>query len=236
MERTVLRGLAVGAAAVFSLSACASAGGAKKEATAPKIEESWLARVPPENMAPVEQARTERQTQRDELNRAGVARKDAENQVSVAQNEEKAAKAQVDAAEAQLKGAKSRGQYTAINEAKTALDRAKLAHQVAQANVQRREKAVDVAKAQEDLEKARVETADTRVSQAEYRALQSSGDTRASRIDPARYDAALAASQARENEAQAKVQQRQNQYEAANTKYQQLGRELQASQPAPPAG
>ena len=234
MERRSVGRLGAAAMAI-ALAACA--GGQKQEtAKAPEVNQDWLARVPPEGMAPVDEARAAQRQQEDEANRAAVARQDAENQVNVSKNEEKAAKAAVGTAEARVDAAKARGQYTEINEAKAALDNAKLASRVAEAKRQRDEKAAELARGQEALAKTRVDTARAQVSQAEYRALLATGDARAAELDPAAFDKAVSDRMARESRAQAQVDKQQQGYQAANATYDQLNQQLRASRPAPPAG
>jgi chromosome segregation ATPase len=238
MNRDVGRaGRAAGmAATVFLLAACGGAREARDTSTAPKIDEAWLARVPPEDMAPVEDARTQLRAQEDELSRARVAKQDAENQRTVARNEEETAKAAVKTAESQLKAAEAQGQAPEIAEARAALERARLARQVAEANRQRADQAVEVADARIEAQEAEVKLARNFVSQAEYRALLANGDTRAAELDPAAFDQAIATSQNEANQAQARVQQREQKLQTAARRHDQLRQQLQASQPAPPAG
>ena len=151
---------------LLSLSACGGGTSARDRTTAPKIDDAWLARVSPENLAPVEDARAQRQAQEDELNRAKVAQQDAENQLTIAKNEERTAKAAVDTAKARLEAAKQQGQAPETNQAQVGLEKARLAHRVAEANRERADQAVEAAKARVTGQEKEVKLAENFVSQA----------------------------------------------------------------------
>ncbi len=219
------------------LGACAGGQKGPEMAEAPKIEDSWLARVPAQDLGNVEQARTERRMAQDEVDRAQVDVTDAENQLKVSESKIAAAESQVEAADAQVEAAKQTGDRMRIEEAEQNLEDRKLAAQAAEQRVEMEKARVDAAKTRHQLAEARLGTRDVMVSRAEYETLRAQGDTRVADIDPTRFDQAIADRRAREAQLEGQLAEKERSVIAAQSKYDDLQYQLQARQPqTSPAG
>jgi multidrug resistance efflux pump len=227
MNRKVL---AIGS--VFLATALGTAcGGKAKGAQAPTIQEEWLARVPRTELGQVEQARAARRMAQDELTRAEVDLKDAENGKKVQEAQLDAAKAETSAAKASVDAAKETGQATQVSHAQNLFDEKKLSEKVAKERVDLAQARIDAANTRRQLAQARVNTNDVRVSQAEYFTLRQQGDTRVKDIDPTKFEAALADRRAKESELENKLAQSEQKVTTYERQVRQSEQQLQARHP-----
>ena len=145
--------------------------------TTPKgLEPEAIARIPPEQMAAVNQARADLTKAEDEVGRRNVAVQSANNDVEVARPEVKVAQSELDRAKALLNKATFDRNSQAGQQAQrdVALYQAQL--DAAQAHLKASNAAVELANAQQKEAEAQHELAKAKVQFAEASALQNSGD------------------------------------------------------------
>lgn len=157
-------------------------GGCSAERASTKVDDAWLARVPPPEMEPVHKARLTQNKAMDETTRARVALEDAKRDLEVARDTEKAAKARREAEESALLAARATAQVNNIVRAQQALRDADLEHRAAQAEVEFREQVVTTREAMEKMRARELAVADAELEQTEYQALLRSGDLRARQL------------------------------------------------------
>jgi len=223
----------LGAAAVAVL----GTGCATSKASAPEIKDDWVARVPADQMQPINDARDTRRQSEDEFKRAEVAVKDARNQLDVTENRHAAARSLREAEEASVKAAKAKGDQTLIDSAQKRLNHAQLSEKASQANVDLRRQTLEAAEAKRDLAKAHQKLSETQLQHAEFKALQQEKDTRVQNMDPQQFDAAIQQRQAEITQNEAKVNKEEMDVRNAEQKLQQMNEQLRAAGPAStPAG
>lgn len=227
--RTTFRALAV-AAGILTMAGCSGS----RSAQVPVIEESWLARVPQEQLEPVYEARSQVRRAEDEVTRAGVQVTDATSQVRVARAQLDAAERELDVAKANLAAAKEQAQRPGIIRAEQQLDVAKLAVQTAKERVKLTEERLAAAEAKRQLEVAQVDSARVNLARTEYEILSQTGDTRVEAYDAADFDKAAAATSAEEADAQKEHQKRLQAAQQAEERYQHSRSQLQAARNAAP--
>jgi len=157
----------------------------------PTIKEEWLARVPPAQMAPVDDARAAQRTAMNEANRADAALTDAKNQTKVAKSEKETADSRVSTAEAEVKAAKDTGNAERLQKAQAIHDHAKAGQKAAEAKVNLAEANEKAASTRKDIADARVNTREAELKMAEYQVLQQNGDTRVQKMHPAEFEATV---------------------------------------------
>ncbi len=135
-----------------------------------------LARVPPDQMAPVHQARSEVAKAQDEVSRRDLALKSAEQEAEVAKHEANVAKTQIDQTQAILNKATFDRNSQVGQQAQRDLATYKAQLDVAQAHQKAAQAAADLALAQKKQADAERELAETKLHLAEALALKSSGD------------------------------------------------------------
>jgi len=198
---------------------------------APTIKEEWLARVPPAQMAPVEDARAAQRTAMNEESRAEAALTDAKNQTKVAKAEQETAESRVSAAEAEVKAAKDTGSADRVQKSQALLDHAQAGKKAAEAKVNLAEANEKAASTRKDIAKARVETRQSEVKMAEYQVLQQNGDTRVQKMHPAEFEAQVQRNRASEAKLRDRLAKEEQQVADARKKWNEA-RSNVASQPA----
>lgn len=198
----------------------ASGCGSSRSAT--RVDESWMARVPEEQLGDVRDAQTERRKAADEVTRAEVARSDAERALEVARRNEEAAKLRKKADETALDAAKAKGQQTEISQAEAAMQGTDTAVAAAQAEVTWRKQALDTLAANKQLRERELEVADAKLAQSEYLALKESGDVRAQSLSEADFAGAVASAQRKVEEARRDVDERTQKEQQARARWEQL--------------
>jgi colicin import membrane protein len=224
----------IGAAAVAGLAGgCATS----KSASAPEIKDDWVARVPPEQMGPVNDARDSKRKAEDDVARAEVAVKDAKNELDVAKNRHAAQKKMGDAERAALKAAQDRGDPQALTSATQRTQRAELQEKVQKAVVDFGQQRVEAREAALDLAKAELKLKENTLARVEYEALSARKDTRVQDVDPQSFVAATQQREADIAQRKAKLNQEESELRTARENWQRLNEQLQAAGEATtPAG
>jgi colicin import membrane protein len=192
-----------------------------------EVNDAWFARVPPENMSGVYEARATYRRAEDAVMRAEVARRDAEREAEVARHDKEAAKDRVRADQAALKAARARGQAEGISEAERALSESELALDAAEARVAWREQQIDAREAQKELRERLADVRKAEVSLAEYQALKESGDVRANELSVAEFRESLANAQRRAARQDARVEQELRAVRSAEARWSERQQALQ---------
>jgi hypothetical protein len=135
-----------------------------------------LARIPTEQMGPVNQARADLAKAEDEVGRRSVAVQSAKNEVEVARPEVKVAESELDRAKALLNKATFDRNSQAGQQAQRDVAMYQAQLDAAQAHLKAANAAVELANAQKTQAEAQHELAKTKVQFAEATALQNSGD------------------------------------------------------------
>lgn len=228
-KRLTLGASAVAAALLFGCSHT-------QEAKAPNINEDWLSRVPPGEMAPVERSRANLRSAQDDLNRAEAGVRDAENQESIAKSEKDTADNRVETAQKALKAARNTGDESRINEAQSNLTVMEAERTAAESKVEWASANVDAAKSRKDLAEARVRTQEAKVNQAEYEALARTNDTRVQKYSPAQFQAEVDMREREETQYQQKIRDTDMRATAARDRWNDARQRLEASRRGRPAG
>lgn len=201
---------------------------------APEVREDWLARVPPGQMQPVEQARGELRQAQNDKNRAEVNLQDAKNRLDVAKAERDAAKSRVDAAENQVKFARNTGDAQRVRSAQDQLSQAEAGMTAAEAQVEWAEANREAAEARVDWAEAQVGVHEALLRQAEYQVLADAKDTRVEDMDPQSFEAEVAARRADAAQARQEMERKEQQVATAYEKWDEArSRAGEQSQPAP---
>jgi len=201
---------------------------------APKIDESWLARVPPNQMGPVEQARSELQQAQNEKNRAEVGLQDAKNRLDVAKSERDSAKSRVKAAENQVELARNTGDASQVEKAQSQLKKAETGLAAAEAQVEWAEANREAAEARLKYAEAQVRTHEALLRQAEYQVLADANDTRVRDMNPQSFEAEVSARQAEAAQARRELQEKEQKVASAYEKWDEARSRAQESErPAP---
>ncbi len=192
-------------AAAVVLATCALAGCATTRL--PDIDDAWVARIPPERMAPVEAARAEHRRSQDAVLRARVAREDAQRELAADRAAQKAAQAKVTAAKKALEAALPAGDYRGEMDARSELARAEEELRLANLRVEAGTQRIDYSEAREALDEAREVRASAEVDRAQYRVLQEQGDARVRQIAPADFDRGLSQMAKKETQLERRLEQ-----------------------------
>jgi hypothetical protein len=156
-----------------------------------RVDEEWMARVPPEGMEAVHKARLTQNKAVDETTRAQVSLEDARRALEVARSNAEAANARREADEAALLAARATAQASAIVQAQQRLREADLERSVAQAEVEFRERVVMTREALQQMRRRELAVADAELAQTQYLALLRSGDLRARQLSGEDFASAL---------------------------------------------
>lgn len=172
-----MRVLAIGAALAFA-GACAH-GSARSDT----VSDDVLARVPPDRMAEVNQARTDVNKAKDTLARENLRLNQAKKYVDVANNEVKVSQDQ----ESRDKAAQDAASYArndqAATQSQSAMGLARQREQVAQAHVKAANDLVAYAQERVNAAQKAVDLSNARLEEAKFKAVQASGDPAAKNID-----------------------------------------------------
>lgn len=202
-------------------------GGCSSGRSSTRVDEEWLARVPPAQMEEVRKVRLVQSKAQDETVRAEVAVEDAKKELEVARRNEEAAKARREADEAALRAARETAQGASIVQAQQRLREADLELAAAQAEVDFRERTVRTREALELMRARELAVADAEVAQTEYLALRRSGDVRARQLSGADFAQRLAEARSAAWETQNQVEAHLQLQRQARARWQQLSEQLQ---------
>jgi hypothetical protein len=193
-----------------------------------EVKDSWLARVPEDQLADVRQAQAAKRQAVDEVTRADVSIGDAQRALDVAHRNVDAAKNRRDAQRAALDAAQAVGQRTAIDQAQDQLRDAELSLAAARAQVDWRKQSVDAWKAQKRLREREVDSADAKLSYARYLALKQHGDVRAQDISEQALQNSINDTQNRVREARREADSKAQQAQQARAEWEQLRNQTRA--------
>lgn len=219
-RRRVLVGVVMGAALSVLGSGCGSS-------RAAKVDESWLARVPEDQLGDVRGAQSERRKAQDEVTRADVALKDAERALQVARRNAEASKLRQEANQAALEAAEATGQRADIERARAELMNSETGVTAAQAQVNWRQQSIEALDARKQLRERELEVAEARLAQAEYLALKQSGDVRAEELSEADFATNLAKAQRRVEDARGRVDSQAREEQQARAQWEKLRTQAQ---------
>ena len=172
-----MRVLVLSAALAFA-GACAH-GSARSDT----VRDDVLARVPPDRMAEVNQAREDVNKAKDNLARENLRLNQAKKYVDVASNEAKIAEDQLNRDKAAQEAANYARNDKAATQSQSAMGLARQREQVAQAHGKAANDLVVYAQERVNAAQKAVDLANARLEQAKFKAVQASGDPAAKNID-----------------------------------------------------
>lgn len=208
-------------------SGCSSSHSHKKVETA-KVEDSWMARVPSDQMDDVRQAQLVVSTAEEHQKRAKVSVEDGKRELKVAKEQQKATEARQKAAEAALSAAQEGGQADDINLAQNGLVQANTEIAAAKAETDLREKTLTT---RESIEKARekeLKVAEAELAQTRLLTLQRTGDVRAQQVDGDELARNLEQTRAEARKAAEQVDANISEQQQAQATWEQLDAQTQA--------
>ncbi|WP_224243119.1 hypothetical protein [Hyalangium gracile] len=186
------------------------------------MEDSWIARVPEENLGDVRQAQAARHQAADAVMRADVSIGDAERALDVARRNVEAAKHRMDAEKATLEAAQVTGQRSSIDQAQAQIRAAEVDLAAARAHVGWRKQNVDAWRAQKVLRERELEVAEAELAMARYVALKEHGDIRVQDISERDLQAAINDAQRKTTEARREADSKAQQAQQARVQWEQL--------------
>jgi hypothetical protein len=193
-----------------------------------RVDEEWMARVPPEGMEAVHKARLTQNKAVDETTRAQVSLEDARRALEVARSNAEAAKARREADEAALLAARATAQASAIVQAQQRLREADLERSVAQAEVEFRERVVMTREALQQMRERELAVADAELAQTQYLALLRSGDLRARQLSGEDFASALKQARSEAWQMQRQVDALLQRQRQAQARWRQLDEQTRA--------
>ncbi|WP_224364878.1 hypothetical protein [Hyalangium versicolor] len=186
------------------------------------VQDSWLARVPEENLRDVRQAQVARDRAADAITRADVSIGDAERALDVARRNVDAAKNHMDAEEATLEAARVTGQRASIDQAQGQFQTAEAGLAAARAHVGWRKQNVDAWRAQKQLRERELEVANAELAYSRFLALKQHGDIRVQDISEAELQKDITKAQRKATEARREADAKAQQAQQARVAWEQL--------------
>jgi|GEM_PF-361603 len=221
MRMRVLAGFAVLAVA----GACAH--GSTRSDT---VSDEVLARVPPNQMGGVNQARLDVSKAKDTLARENLANEKAKRYIDVANNEVSIAKAQIERNESAQKAADYARNDPGSAQSQSAMGLARQREQVANSHVNAAQELAKYTGARVVAAQKAVDLANARLEQAEFKALQASGDRAVNDIDGQAIAKRVEDTRVALEQERAKVSQTKASASAARTSWVALRDQLPADQ------
>lgn len=218
------------AVVMIVLAACA---GSKKATKPVTVSDSDYGRLAPQQTAAVDQARSALGTARDELARAKLRQTEAAQATNLAQADIGVAQAELQRADARAKLANESMEPAQLAEARNLAESAKLRQAAAKARVDYAQKVQAARAAEVAAAEKRVAFEEVRVEQAKLQALQQAQVPAAAKYDGAQLDGRVVAAQKEMNEATASAQNALSQATAAEQRWHELNRQLQARAGSP---
>jgi len=203
-------------------------GGCSSSRHSTKVDESWLARVPPDQMNDVRQAQATLNQAEDQVTRAKVSEEDGKRELKVARKEEKAAKASRDAAQSAVKAARESGQGEDPN-AQQRLEQADAQLAAAKAQVAWRERVAATRKSLRTMRERERDVAKAELEQTRYQTLQQSGDVRAEKLNGQEFARKVDEAKQKAQQTQQVVENDLKQQREARAEWQKLDSQVQAT-------
>jgi hypothetical protein len=219
-----IRVLVVSAALGFAV-ACAH--GSTRSDT---VSDEVLARVPPDKMGGVNQARLDVAKAKDTLARENLSHEKATRYIAVAKDEVAIAKAQIDRDESAQKAADYARNDQATTQSQSAMGLARQREQVANSHVNAATELEKYSAARVSAAQKAVDLANARLEQAEFKAVQATGDAAVNNIDGQAIDKHAADARVALEQERAKVSQTKASASAARTSWVALRDQLPADQ------
>ena len=219
-----IRVLVVTAALAF-VGACAH-GSARSDTVSDEV----LARVPPNQMGGVNQARLDVAKAKDTLARENLAHEKAKRYIDVANNEVSIAKAQIERNESAQKAADYARNDPATSQSQSAMGLARQREQVATSHVNAAQELAKYTAARVGAAQKAVDLANARLEQAEFKAVQASGDRAVNDIDGQAIAKRVEDTRVALEQERAKVSQTKASASAARTSWIALRDQLPADQ------
>lgn len=193
----------------------------------PEVEDSWLARVPKENLGSVDQARATHRQAQDDVARSELARRDAERMLDVADHERDAANAKVKASKAALNAALSKGQLEGQQAAQGELEEAERVLAASEAKVQWRQEQIRAQHFEKQWRERLADAAQAELSLAEYQALKQSNDVRANQLSEAEFREAITKAQQEAAKERLEVERQYQDARNAYARWAQMQQQLE---------
>jgi len=167
------------ASAALALAAACAHGSSRSDT----VSDEALARVPPDQLGTVNQARLDVSKAKDNLARENLRLNQAKKYVDVANNEVKIADEQLNRDKAAQEAANYARNDQGATQSQSAMGLARQRQQVAQAHVQAANQLVNYAQERVNAANKAVDLANARLESAKFKAVQASGDPAANNID-----------------------------------------------------
>ncbi len=213
--------------AVLALAAGACAGG-RAERGMDTVSESDYGRLQPNQARMVDDARQEEMQARDELARAQLRLTDTQHEDELAKAEQSSADSDKKRAEAEAKiGAESNEPNQKLR-AQQLSEAAELHRRTADAHLDWAKKLIDARKAEVDAARKRVDLMAAKVNLAKLQALQDAQIPAAGKYDLGAISDKVNKAEHAHNDAQAKARNKDGEATAAQQRWQDLNRQMQA--------
>ena len=211
-----------GTIGLVAVTACA---GGKAE----QVSDMQLARLSPEQVQPVNDARMEQVHANDDMNRQELALRRAENDIRNARDENKITDARYDQAENNIKGAQYVDDPSQRHVQEHELEVLRAYRDVTAQRMRVTDGNLDVARAEKDAAQARKDRADAKLELAKYQALVAAKDAVAESISSEALHKRMARAEERAKDSdkdlvrpRTNLQKEQQAFTKANARYEQL--------------
>jgi len=218
--------------ALAAVAGCASS----RSASRGQLSEADVGRLKPDEMAMVDEARQFRASAADEQARARLRLQNAKHELALAEADQNEADAEAQRAEARTKIASDSREPAHLEQARELTEQAKLHKDSADARLDYAKRLVEARESGLTAAQKQMELGDARVEWAKLRAMQQANVPAASKYDPGRFQTRVKDSQKSFDEAVQKARDLDGQATAAEQRWHDLQRRLQAKRRAAPTG
>jgi len=222
-------------ALALAVAACAGSRSAG-QGDAPRIADADLGRLAQEQMQPVDDARRYLASARDELARARLRLEQTKQEDGLARADQQSADADQQRAAAGARLAEQSREPAQLEQARQLQEKAQMAKRAADARLDWAQKLVTSRQTAVQAAERQVQLGDAKLEQSKLRALQVVGIPAAGKYDPARFQAQADGAQQAFDAELAKAREQDNQTVAAQRRYEDLQRMMQARGSAVPTG
>ena len=213
-------------AALAVVGACAHGSSVKSDT----VSDEALARVPPDKMAGVNQARLDVAKAKDTLARENLSHEKAKRYIEVANNEVSIAKAQIERDQSAQQAADYARNEKTATQSQSAMGLARQREQVANSHVNAAQELEKYSAARVSAAQKAVDLANARLEQAEFQAVQATGDPVINNIDGQAIGKRVEDARVALEQERAKVSQTKASASAARSSWVALRDQLPAAQ------
>lgn len=213
-------------AALAVVGACAHGSSVKSDT----VSDEALARVPPDKMAGVNQARLDVAKAKDTLARENLSHEKAKRYIEVANNEVSIAKAQIERDQSAQQAADYARNEKTATQSQSAMGLARQREQVANSHVNAAQELEKYSAARVSAAQKAVDLANARLEQAEFKAVQATGDPVINNIDGQAIGKRVEDARVALEQERAKVSQTKASASAARSSWVALRDQLPAAQ------